>query len=378
MSTTESELTSLIEKAATTVEKLAARQAETDQKISTINATLIDLAQKSPGASMIPAGSGTSARATLHKIASAPELKSFTDPRVKQARISLENVSLKSLLTNDGAGSSDAAGYPTAAQRDPRMGNDPRRRLRLLEALQRIPVTSNRFEFVQLSGYSNSADEQVIEGDLKQEASVGTELVTVSIGTVAHYLPVSEQAIADNGMLQLQLDSLLRHGVADKAEELIVKGTGTIEGIEGQATAFVHTAVAPADRINEAAAELEVAGWSGTHVLLHPRDWAAIARERTSGSGEYVANGWNQPSTPNLWGLEVVTSASVTEGTALVFDASQIAILDRMAPMIELGRINDQFARNIVTIRAEARLSVAVFATGAILAVDLAESSSSE
>lgn len=145
--------------------------------------------------------------------------------------------------------------------------------------------------------------------------------------------------------------------------------------METVATAFIASATAPADRIGEAAAELEVDGWIATHVLLHPRDWQNIRSERATGDDHYTATGWNLPAAPNLWGLPVITTASLTEGTALVIDANQVAILDRMQTTVELGRVNDDFARNIVAIRAEARIGLAVFAAGAVLSVDLVASS---
>jgi hypothetical protein len=59
----------------------------------------------------------------------------------------------------------------------------------------------------------------------------------------------------------------------------------------------------------------------------------------------------------------------VAIGEPLVFDASQIAILDRQSARVELGRESDDFTRGLVTMLAEVRAGLAVFSPSAILKV---------
>lgn len=355
------------------ITKAADRIGAVEQSVSTLDTRMRDIEQKSVGSSATRGA--LPSRNPLTAIVNSPEVKAFSERRTKSATIPVEGLTIKNILVNGNSGSSDADGYDTQAQRAQILANDPRRQLRLLNVLPRLPVTTNKFEYVRLDGYSNAAAEQGQEGAAKATASVPTTVETANIVTVAHVLRVSEQVLADNAALQMQLNNLLSFGVADKAEQLIVAGNGDVQGIETSATVFTPTALSAADRIGEAAAELEVDGWIATHVLLHPRDWQRIRSERATGDDHYTATGWNMPAAPNLWGLPVITTSSLTEGTALVIDANQLAILDRMQTVVDLGRINDDFARNVVAIRAEARIGLAIFSAGAVLSVDIGGSS---
>ncbi len=266
-----------------------------------------------------------------------------------------------------------SASYPTEVQRLPGMGGDVRRPLRLLDVLPRVEMTHGTVQFVQLGAYANAAGYQIAQGDLKAEASLPTTVKTVEAATLAHWIDVSEQVLADAPILRSQISGLLLHGLADRVEREIIGGAGTAGTITGLATSaspFVATG-APADRIGAAAAALAGQGWNAGTVVLNPADWFAIASERNTQKG-YVAGGWNLPASPNLWGAQVVLSGAQAAGTALVFDAEQVAILDRQAARIDVAYQNDGFTRNLLTIRCEMRAALAIYSPGAIKSVALA------
>ena len=301
------------------------------------------------------------------QFAASDSFQAFVNREAKTATFT-SNATLKSLV-NIGAGDSNTTEYPTHPERDPRLGNDPRRRLSLLEALPTRPMTSATFEWVSLDGYQNSADEQELEGDTKAVATMPNELKSVRAATVAHYLVASEQVLADTPQLSAQIESLLRYGVMAKGEHLITKGNGIINGLEEVGTAFTAaTGLGLADAISEAQATMDAAGWQASHVVLNPIDWHAIRSERAAGGNEqYVASGWNMPATPSIWGLTVVTSPSVTAGRPIVLDSTQTAILDRQSAVVEAFRQDgNQVRENLVTIRAEARMAFACYAPSAV------------
>ena len=301
------------------------------------------------------------------QFAASDSFQAFVNRESKSATFT-SNQTLKNLV-NAGAGDTNATEYPTHPQRDPRLGNDPRRRLSLLEALPSLPMESATFEWVSLDGYQNAAAEQQLEGDTKAEAVMPNELKSVRAATIAHFLPASEQVLQDTPQLASQIESLLRYGVQAKAENLIIAGDGIIQGLEEVGTAFTAaTGLSLADAISESQASLDATGWNASHVVMHPTDWHAIRSERAAGGNEqYVATGWNMPAAPNIWGLSVVTSPAVQQGRPIVLDASQVAILDRMGAVVEMFREDSTNVRsNTVTIRAEARMAFAVFAPSAV------------
>lgn len=127
-----------------------------------------------------------------------------------------------------------------------------------------------------------------------------------------------------------------------------------------------------ADPIGGAITALDTMGWRAGLVLMHPTDWFAIRSERTVTEKAYVAAGWSTAGQNTVWGVPVVTDPSVVAGSPIVLDPAQVAILDRQQPVVEIGRDGDDFTKNLVTIRGELRIGLAVFSPSAMLKVAIA------
>lgn len=313
----------------------------------------------------------------LAKLMGDAGLVALKNRQTRNARIALDgdlrSVMTKSTLVAD-VGGSDGPGYSIQPQRLPGLHGVAQRELSLLTALPTIRVTSGSLTFNRLDGYSNAADYQSEQGDAKAEASVPSELVTANIATIAHFVPVAEQVLADEPVLRQQIDGLLTYGLRQKLEGELVNGaggTGEIAGLldAGNFTAFSESTseLSLPDLVNEMSAALIVAGWQPGLVIVHPTDWATARAERADSSGVYMAGSWAQPAPPSIWSLPVVLSAAVPQGNAIVLDPSQVAILDRQQATVDVGYSGDGFTRNVVTIRAECRAGLAVFAPSAVL-----------
>ena len=316
-------------------------------------------------------GGGQPTKKGLSQAITSDGMRAFQNRSVKSAQIPLQ-LSVKALV-GDVVGAGNQL-HSVQAQRDGGIGEDARRSIRLLDLLPRMSVNSNAFEFVALDSFINATDYQDGEGAEKAEQTVATELQTASIVTIAALLTASEQVLADSPMLSSFLDSKLRFGLLDKLERELIAGagtTGTIKGLVAHATAATTPATAPADKIGEALTQLEIAGWRGGLVILHPNDWQAIRAERGTSNDGYISGGWASAAGSMMWNVPSLTSSSLTEGTALVLDPAQMALLDRQSVMLEVGHVGTQFAQNLVTLRAELRAGMAVFSPSAILKVTL-------
>lgn len=310
------------------------------------------------------------------KLANDAGIKAMANGQSREAIVKLDGgLSLvKSTIVGDTAGTSEE-GYNVAPQRDPRLANDPRRPLSLLDYLPSLRVTSNSFEFNKLSGYTANAGYQTSEGAEKPEAAIPTDLVTANIATIANWVPASEQVLADVPALQQQVSSLLAYGVRAKLEsELIVGagGAGQIGGLTDSGNFTAYTGAASGDSLADAVAKIEAtmlaAGWRPNLIVVHPDDWRDARRERAdAGAGVYVAGSWRDPAPASIWGIPLITNPAVTAGNILMMDTTQVAVLNRQDVSVQLGRINDQFTRNVVTVRAELRAGLAVFAPGGVM-----------
>lgn len=371
-----------VARAAEKLESVATRQAEQDSRIADLSANLQAaeqrLAKIDNMSSCIPAAH----RNVLseHIVDLQDAIGAVTSRRMRQAAAvipaSLPSLTRSVIVSAGGGASSNATEYPTQPGRLGGLWGVGYRAPDLLSALPAMVVDSGSVDFVELNSYSSVADE-VPEGELKPEASVPTIKRTANIATIAHWVRASEQVLADEPMLMQQLGLLLGHGVAQRAEDLIVNGSNAngdiVQGLEELGTAFIPTATHAADRLGEAAAHLEATGFAASLIALHPADWHAIRSERSTQG--YVMGTASAPVSPNLWGLPVVTSAAVPRFGGFVLDAAHVLLLARQSTTIEVFR--DLPTQNLLTLRAEARLGIAVLSRAAVQVVPLTDTSSS-
>jgi len=229
--------------------------------------------------------------------------------------------------------------------------------------------SGNAIEYV-LTTWNYAADYQIAEGDKKAQGDVTYQDKSAMVRTIAWYIKVSRQMLADAPYFAATIDSQLLYGVAKKEDHEILHGDGAaghLLGILPQATALPADVLAgilySPDQILAAIAYLGSLGHITTAIVLNPVDWAAMQITKTA-QGIYVLGG---PPSANaaatLWGRPVVTTAEMTAGTFLVGEFPPNATLfDRESPSVDVAYENeDDFVRNLVTMRCEERIALAVY-----------------
>lgn len=342
-----------------------------------IQARLLELEQKAVG-SGLPAASRPSSESNHRVVAEIAGSDGFAALKAGQktsGRLT-QREGVKAIVTNPDRGDSSSTSYPTAPQRAPGIQGVPTPPLTLLDVLPIQPVESSTFEYVYLDDFLSGAAYQQVEGDEKGEGDLPTTLQRAEIATIATWIPASKQVLDDNDQLQSQISLLMGGGVRQKLEHEVLAGaggTGEINGLINQALPIVSTKQHPADRIGEAITTLKASGWNPNVVVMSPADWFAIASERAeTGNGQYVLGSPRDPSPPSLWGIPVVVTLSMPDGQALVLDTATLALLDRQEVTVEASRHDgNNFRRNLITILAELRAGLAVYAPTANLLVEL-------
>jgi HK97 family phage major capsid protein len=96
-------------------------------------------------------------------------------------------------------------------------------------------------------------------------------------------------------------------------------------------------------------------------VVLHPSDWMRI-RLLKNADGEYLLGDPQSNPSPLLFGLPVVATPAIAKDKFLVADFAAAATLyDREGANVALSTEDgDNFVKNMVTIRAEERLGLAI------------------
>lgn len=255
--------------------------------------------------------------------------------------------------------------------------------------LDLIPIaqtTSNLISYVKELTYTNNAG-MVAEATattgttgLKPESGMTFQTLTTPVQTVAHWMPVTNQMLADAPAIEGVIRARLFLGLNLKLESEIISGNGTPPELQGILGSGIQTlglgTDSTADAIYKAMNAVMVTGLANPNgVVIHPNDWQAIrlSRESTGTTGllgSYLMGPPSMVGAQTLWGRAVALALGIPENTALVGDFGIGCMLfDREQSAIRVGTINDQFVRNMQTLLAELRAAFVVFRSTAFCQV---------
>jgi len=249
----------------------------------------------------------------------------------------------------------------------------PMQRITLRSLLPTVPTTAAAVQYLAETGSPGPA-EVVTEGATKPDAGLRLELKTAPVVTIAVYQKASTQILSDIDSLMAFIDVRLRYLLSITEEGQLLSGSGignNLLGLMTAASTFSDATTASdrtiTDTIRRAIADLESNGYAPSAIVLNPNDFAEIELSKDDES-RYLVGMPRGPNPSSLWQTPVVRSPTMNAGNYLVGDLSQAALLhDRWAPRIEVATTNeDDFLRNIVAIRCEARMALAVHQPAAL------------
>ena len=246
--------------------------------------------------------------------------------------------------------------------------------LTIRELFTQIPVTSNLVNSLREASFTNAAAE-VAQAAAKPESSATFEQYNVPITTVAHWIKVSNQLLADAPAIVAYIDSRARDGLAQRIDAQLLNGNGTtpnLSGLTDTGNFVAYTATASdllVDAINRAKWALWATGNTPDTVIVNPADWGAMERTREgTNSGMYLYGAPGSDGMMNPFGMRIVISNNMTAGKFLVGAiANSTALYVRSGATVEMGYVNDDFTKNLVTIRVEERLGLGVERPSALL-----------
>jgi HK97 family phage major capsid protein len=246
--------------------------------------------------------------------------------------------------------------------------------LTIRDILPSMQVSTNMVNSLREDSFTNDAA-FVAQGAAKPESDIVFEPYNIPIETVAHWLKVSNQLLADAPAVAAYINLRLRDGIEQKIDSQLLLGNGTTPNLSGLTNAGNFTAYTATvgdnliDAISRAKYTLWAAGYTPDAVIVNPADWGAmeIAREG-AGTGAYLYGVPGQQANVNPFGLRIVLSNNMPVGKFMVGAFNRATMLyNRQGTTVEMGYVNDDFTKNLVTVRAEARLGLAVEVPAAIL-----------
>lgn len=211
----------------------------------------------------------------------------------------------------------------------------------------------------------------------KPQGEVHWEVVRETVKTIAIYVGATKRALADVGQLRGLIDQELRDDLVDELETQLLTGNGVGENFTGLIQqpgtllqAFNTDALVTA---RQALTTLLVIGRSiPTAFMFHPTDWEAIDLLRDL-TGQFM-RGSPFSSGPNtLWGVPVVQSFHITQGSAWLANWRKAVLWDReQATISATDSHEDWFIRNMIAILAEMRAAFGLIRPQAFIQVLLA------
>lgn len=376
----DAELTKTLSQHTTEIEKhgkasteLTGKVDELSTKLADAQAVLDDLAQKAAQGFTKQAEKPSTIGSEFMK---SEQIQNFIKNQTGSAKVEIKNTII-------GEGGSPQNPIDTIVAPDRLAGIVPGafRSLNILDLIPMGVTSSNQIEYTQELAFTNNAAEAA-ENTAKAQTDLTFQLINEPVRTIAHWIKLSKQVLDDAPMLEGYVNRRMVHGVQRRLQFQILRGTGTSPNLAGLSSNGRHTAFTPTtgelalDSINRAKYAVIGADYSPNVVLLNPADWGSIERAKTSSGGyvlgdgaavTYLANGM----IPQVWGMTVITSNDVAAGKFYVLDTNAVEMFNRQSVSIELGFVNDDFTKNLVTLRAEMRGALAVYQPTAVRYGDL-------
>ena len=252
------------------------------------------------------------------------------------------------------------------------------RMLRVMDTVTQGQTSSNIVYYSRELAWTNNAA-GTAEADTKPESDLTFEEINVPIRTIPHFIKVSKQALDDSTFLASYIDRRMSHGINNVVEQQIISGDGTGQNYSGWLAAGNFVEIDPAlttDIYGLASKQkyaMIAADYMPEYFYMNPADWALAETVRrsagdaafvaASGAVSYVNNGLQ----PMLWGLPVVLSNNIPQGSIICKSTVADMHLNRQSTTVEMfEQDGDNVTTNLVTVRAEMRGAEAVMIPTAI------------
>lgn len=189
--------------------------------------------------------------------------------------------------------------------------------------------------------------------------------VTVSLKKITEFIKESDEYINDYPFLASAINGRLLYALGLKEQNELVSDLLGTSGIQTDSTSWTGTTKADelADIIFSALMDVqEQSGYAADAIVLNPATWQLIRLGKDSNNqyygGGYFADGQGK----QLWGVPVVVTTAVT-ASQIIAGAFKTcgSVVSKGGVSVEATNSNeDDFLHNLMTIRAEERLALAV------------------
>lgn len=227
----------------------------------------------------------------------------------------------------------------------------------------------NLIQFMSETTFTNAAA-AVAEAGLKPESTLVFAAATSAVQKIAHWIPVTEEMLEDYAQTKSIIDARLTLGLDLAEEDELLNGSGVAPHLLGLMTLPNLTAAQARGADSNADAIFKQMTTIATTVfvmpdgfVINPANWQSIQLTKNA-AGNYLGNGpWAAAQAPTLWGIPGAVTPSIVANTALVGGFRSSAQIFRKGG-VRIESTNSHasfFVNNLVAIRGEKRLALAVY-----------------
>lgn len=283
----------------------------------------------------------------------------------------------------------NTTGYPPESLRTPGILEtalrDPDSVIGLFD---QIETQQNAYVYLEETTFTNNAGSVAEAADIStsNEGALAFTERTESIRKMATFLPVTDELLADVAGVQGYVNSRLSTMMKLNMDNQLINGNGSAPNLTGVLNksginTFDYSSysgeLARLGQIYQAITEIRKDSFTEADaIVMHPSDWYQIVTSvtdiTTTSSGAaaknplfVVAGGFGADAAPRIWGLKVVPSTVIAEGTALVgkFGGGEAAhvVMRQGVDLAVSDSHSDFFAKNQLAIRLTMRLGFPIY-----------------
>lgn len=268
--------------------------------------------------------------------------------------------------------SNSASRTSLAAPTELGLVTDPRQVLNIESLFGRLTVGGSAYQYVKY-GYTTTdtatGPAVVAEGAAKPEANYAGTIKTGTVKTIAAWTKLTEQMIADDANIVSFINADMQYQLNKVIDYQLVRGTGSgqLKGLNqsGNYTDYITgsgftTGDTVIDLVLKVSAQMRAANINNITLLLNPVDWVKVLTAKNVNK-DYLIPGIVDIPTQRIWGIPVILSGSVEAGKFHMGDFfAGGKIIERSGIAVEMDREQDDFTKNLMTLRVERRMDFAV------------------
>jgi len=247
---------------------------------------------------------------------------------------------LKTLMTT-------AAGFAPPVVRTGEVEGYPVESIGLFDLIPKGMTSQAAYTFMRQNLRTQAAAEKA-ETAAYAESAFTWEQVSQTVEDIGHWIPITGAQLEDVPQIRGIVDTDLRDGLRERLDYQLYNGSGSTPSLQGLlALTGIGTedaaAIPTMDAFYKAIVNVQKNGFAQPNIAFcNGTDWSTVQLMKTD-DGQYI---WGHPADVGpmrVWGVRLVSTFRVAQGTAGVGDFSKMLYAERKGITVEITDSHDTY-----------------------------------